>query len=383
MSFWDKAPRVDYLGTILIGGSAVMFLLALNWAGAGYSWGSTRVIGLLVGSAVTLIPFYLYSPKIWNWKLTCSVEKYWAKEPVMPLRLFTCRTNVAAYWVGMCHRIVYMGLTYYLPRIFNLISLLMSVYFQAVKGYSAIKSGVALLPYILTCCFLSAIVGKIVTHFGRYNEVIRGGFAISVLGGGFLTLFNVTTPAYEWILIEIVLGLGVGGNFQNMLIALQATIHHSDIAVATATFVFIVLLGSTLGIAIGGAVFQNQMTALAGDLPNIPGIGALDGATAGAAVPVIQSLPSDVKAIVVSNVAESMRTVWIVLLVFAAVGFLSAFAIGTHELYSEYVPCDVGLEANCSIRTDQPAMMNRKKEASNEKAKQSESLSDASIAEKV
>src|SRR5271163_3518325 len=123
-------------------------------------------------------------------------------------------------------------------------------------------SGVALLPYILTCCFLSAIIGKVVSHFGRYNEVIRGGFAISVLGGGLLTMFNVTTPAYEWILIEIVLGLGVGGNFQNMLIALQATIHHSDIAVATATFVFIVLLGSTLGIAIGGAVFQNQMTAL-------------------------------------------------------------------------------------------------------------------------
>jgi len=151
-------------------------------------------------------------------------------------------------------------------------------------------------------------------------------------------MFNVTTPAYEWILIEIVLGLGVGGNFQNMLIALQATIHHSDIAVATATFVFIVLLGSTLGIAIGGAVFQNQMTALSGDLPNIPGLGALTGATAGAAVPLIQTLPSDVKPIVVSNVAESLKMVWIVLAVFAAVAFLSAFAIGTHELYREYAP---------------------------------------------
>ena len=51
-----------------------------------------------------------------------------AKEPVMPMRLFSRRTNVAAYFVGLCHRfdrfkevingrIVYMGLTYYLPRI--------------------------------------------------------------------------------------------------------------------------------------------------------------------------------------------------------------------------------------------------------------------------
>lgn len=62
LSFWDKAPRVDYLGTALIGGSALMFLLALNWAGAGLAWRSALVIGLLVGSAVALIPFWLYDP---------------------------------------------------------------------------------------------------------------------------------------------------------------------------------------------------------------------------------------------------------------------------------------------------------------------------------
>ena len=37
-----------------------MLLLALSWAGAGYGWGSARVIGLLVGSVAALVPFYLY-----------------------------------------------------------------------------------------------------------------------------------------------------------------------------------------------------------------------------------------------------------------------------------------------------------------------------------
>jgi MFS family permease len=63
LSFWDKAPRVDYLGTLLIGGSALVFLLALNWAGAGFGWGDARVIGLLVGSGAALIPFWLYVPR--------------------------------------------------------------------------------------------------------------------------------------------------------------------------------------------------------------------------------------------------------------------------------------------------------------------------------
>ena len=120
-----------------------------------------------------------------------------------------------------------------------------------------------------------------------------------------------------------------------MLIALQATIHQSDIAVATATFSFIVLLGATVGIAIGGTVFQNEMTSMAGDLPDIPGLASITGENAGAAVGVLQTLPSDIKEIAIQNYAMSMRMVWVVLSCFAGAGFLASFAIGTHELYRE------------------------------------------------
>lgn len=125
-----------------------------------------------------------------------------------------------------------------------------------------------------------------------------------------------------------------------MLIALQATIHHSDIAVATATFSFIVLLGATLGIAIGGTVFQNQMSSLSINLPNIPGLSAITGTNAGAAVGTIQSLPDNVQTIVIGNYAASLRMVWIVLAVFAGAGLLGSFVIGEHELYREFVPND-------------------------------------------
>jgi hypothetical protein len=157
-----------------------------------------------------------------------------------------------------------------------------------------------------------------------------------VLGTGLLTLLDADTPVYAWVLIEIICGLGLGGNFQNMLIALQATIHKSDIAVATATFSFIVLLGATLGIAIGGTVFQNEMTSLSGDLPDIPGLAQLSGENAGAQVLAIQQLPDGIKLLVVNNYAESMRMIWVVLAAFSGAGFLAAFAIGSHELYREY-----------------------------------------------
>jgi len=219
-------------------------------------------------------------------------------------------------------------------------------------------SGVCLLPYILTCCLLSASIGKIVTQFGRYNEVITLGFAIAVCGVGLLYLLDENTSIYVWVLIQMAAGLGLGGNFQNMLIALQATIHHSDIAVATATFSFIVLLGATLGIAIGGTVFQNQMTRLAGDLPVVPGLQGLTGENAGAAVPLIAGLPDSVRGIVISNFAQSLKMVWVVLTAFTGAGFLASFAIGRHELYKEYRPLVLGVDG--SIRTDQPAMMKKR-----------------------
>jgi hypothetical protein len=158
-------------------------------------------------------------------------------------------------------------------------------------------------------------------------------------------MWDVTTPAYSWVIIEIVLGLGLGGNFQNMLIAIQATIHKSDIAVATAAFSFIALLGATLGIAIGGTVFQNEMTRLAGDLSDIPGLAEITGENAGAAVAAVQQLPSSAKAIVVENYAKSMRMVWIVLSAFAGTGLVVSFAIGTHELHKELSPENIMLIA--------------------------------------
>ena len=54
----------------------------------------------------------------------------------------------------------------------------------------------------------------------------------------------------------------------------------------------------------------------------------------------------------------SMRVVWVVLSAFARAVFLASFAFGRHELHRESLSCDD--YADCSIRSDQPAMMQKK-----------------------
>jgi len=74
------------------------------------------------------------------------------------------------------------------------------------------------------------------------------------------------------------------------------------------------------------------------DLPDIPGLNAITGANAGAAISAVQALPDAVREIVKRNYARSMKMIWIVTSGFAAVGLLASFAIGTHELHRELNP---------------------------------------------
>ncbi len=50
----QKIRGLDGLGFLLFAGSVIMLLLALQWGGTIYAWGSSVIIGLFVGAAVVL-----------------------------------------------------------------------------------------------------------------------------------------------------------------------------------------------------------------------------------------------------------------------------------------------------------------------------------------
>lgn len=56
-SFISKLKQLNVLHLLVFSGSIVCLLLALEWGGTTYSWGSGRIVGLLVVSAVTFAAF--------------------------------------------------------------------------------------------------------------------------------------------------------------------------------------------------------------------------------------------------------------------------------------------------------------------------------------
>ncbi|KAL9595636.1 MAG: hypothetical protein Q9179_004907 [Wetmoreana sp. 5 TL-2023] len=302
---------VDWLGSITIVGGTIMFLLGLEYGGVSYPWTSATVLCLIIFGLFTISLFFLN-----EWKL--------AIYPVMPLRLFKYRSNIAALAVCFCHGATFISGAYFLP-----------LYFQAVLGASPILSGVYTLPFVLSLSFVSIAVGIIIKKTGQYLPPIWFGMFFMTLGFG----LYIDLPSYpSWsrlIIYQIVAGTGVGPNFQAPLIALQTLVKPRDIATATATFGFIRNVATSVSVVIGGVVFQNGMSrhrsTLASSLsPNLAS--SLGGGSAGAATGIIKNVPQAQKRVVNQVYTESLRTMWIFYTVVAALGLLMSFLIGRQTL---------------------------------------------------
>ena len=73
-------------GSVLVIGGTVLFLLGMEFGGVSHPWGSAIVLCFLIFGLMIMTAFVFV-----EWKL--------ARLPIMPLRLFTNRTNIASYIV--------------------------------------------------------------------------------------------------------------------------------------------------------------------------------------------------------------------------------------------------------------------------------------------
>ncbi|KAI4217293.1 MAG: hypothetical protein LQ351_000602 [Letrouitia transgressa] len=315
---------IDWLGSITIVGGTVMFLLGLEYGGVSYPWTSATVICLIVFGIITIGLFLLN-----EWKV--------AIYPVIPLRLFKYRSNIACLAVSFCHGFVFISGAYFLP-----------LYFQAVLGASPILSGVYTLPFVFTLSLVSAAVGIVIKKTGQYLPSIWFGMSFMVIGFG---LYIVLPDHKEWsriIIFQIIAGAGVGPNFQAPLIALQTRVQPHDIATATSTFGFIRNLATSISVVIGGVIFQNEMAKRASTLrASLPSniASALSGGSAGASTEIVQHLPAAQKAVANRVYTLSLRTMWIFYVVVAAIGLIASLAIGKRKLSRQHEIQKQGLEA--------------------------------------
>jgi Na+-transporting methylmalonyl-CoA/oxaloacetate decarboxylase gamma subunit len=132
-------------------------------------------------------------------------------------------------------------------------------------------------------------------------------------------------------LYMLVLGMGIGGVMQVLVIIVQNGVPHSELGVATSGATFFRSIGGSFGTAIFGAIFANVLT---GNLAShLHGITLPKGFTSADITPAVLShLPAAVHQGFVAGYAESIQTVFLVAVPIAALAFLATWLIPQVEL---------------------------------------------------
>ncbi|KAJ1817463.1 hypothetical protein LPJ56_004060, partial [Coemansia sp. RSA 2599] len=234
-SLWTKLKKIDFLGSLVLIGAVVMILLALTWGGKTFPWKSAKVICLLVFGILALGVFMLI-----EWKTSA--------EPTVPLRMFRNR-NVSLSVIGQ----FFMGAAMFTPMFF------IPIWYTIVKNSGTISAGLHLLPYLLSISLVSVASGFLVTKTGRYRAMVIAGTALFVVGSGLMVLFDEDINFGKQVGFMLLMGVGLGFNIQILLIVVQTASKTEDMAASTTLFLFMRVLGSSIGVAVMQSVFQNAL----------------------------------------------------------------------------------------------------------------------------
>jgi EmrB/QacA subfamily drug resistance transporter len=296
-----RQASVDYLGAATIVGSVTSLVLYLSWAGPDKGWGSAAGIGLLVGTVVLSALFVLAESK--------------AKEPIIPLELFTHWTFTSNITFAMIMGIGMFGGLIFLP-----------IYLQVVRGFSATHSGLAMLPLVVGIFTTSIGGGQIMSRTGRYKWMpITGALVVGGALFAFSTL-EVDTPYYVIALIMFAFGMGLGLTMQVVVTAVQNSVDRRNMGVATASVTFFRSMGGAIGTALLGAILNIRLKHHLDEI-----VGAAQGHAGGPIetndVTAIQALPEPIKSWVLEAFTRSMDDVFLVAVPFMAIAFVIAITM--------------------------------------------------------
>jgi len=129
--------------------------------------------------------------------------------------------------------------------------------FYQVAGYSSTAAGSRLIPESIGASVGSLGVGLIMNRTGKYRILGICILATFVTGTGLLATIDFATPDWPVYFYLFLIGVGYGGMLTVTLLATISAVSHDHQAVVTSATYAFRSTGSTIGVTIAGAVFQN------------------------------------------------------------------------------------------------------------------------------
>ncbi|KAL8858174.1 MAG: hypothetical protein Q9178_005351 [Gyalolechia marmorata] len=297
-----RLAEIDYVGTLLIIGAYVSGVMAINFGGSTYPWNSGRIIGLFVTSGVL---FILFGTQQGMAILTTKDRR------IFPVEFLKRRIMLILFAETACASTATFLPIYFIP-----------LFFQLIRGDSALEAGVRLLPYVVFLVVACVANGAIMSFQGYYFPWYVIGGAFNVTGAALMYTIDYYSSTARIYGYSILVAIGAGAFVQTSFSVAQAKVKPHMIPLAIGFITAGQIGGVTISLAIANSVFLNKSSqGILAILPEIPKE-QVRAAISGAGSAFLSSLDEATRKGVLLAIVDAMQNVYILNIVAGALALV-------------------------------------------------------------
>lgn len=299
--------RIDVLGVIFLSITTTCLIFFTDFGGSSdHGWDALETWLWGGGALLAGFVFVLVEAK--------------ASDPVIPLTLFKNRIFIIATAIGF-----FLGMCMFAALAF------IPTFLQMSTGTSAAASGLLMLPMMAGLMLTSILSGNLISKTGRYKLYPILGTLVTAAVMVWMTSLSADTAVWVICTMLFFFGVGLGLIMQVVVLVVQNSVPFTQLGTATSANNYFREMGSSVGVAIFGAMFTShlseKLTDLFSSLPPQAAQAAQAGGAGGDAASsltpsMLSDMPDFLKDGIVKAYAESLAPVFWYLLPFMALAFI-------------------------------------------------------------
>ncbi|WP_417217041.1 MDR family MFS transporter [Arthrobacter sp.] len=297
--------RIDIAGVVFLSIATTCLIFFTDFGGsADHGWAATSTwmwgAGLLVAAAAFI------------------VAELRADDPIIPLSLFRNRVFVTATAIGFT-----LGLGMFAAIAF------VPTFLQMSSGTSAAVSGLLMLPMMAGMMGTSIWSGIAISNSGKYKAYPIAGTLLTAAAMLAMTTLSADTALWLICVFLFFFGAGLGLIMQVVVLVVQNAVGAEMVGTATSTNNYFREVGASLGVAIFGAIFTNNLSEKLTAVFTGAGASPADAGQATATLDpsVMDKLPPALKDGIVTAYADSLAPVFWYLIPFILIAFVLALLL--------------------------------------------------------
>jgi EmrB/QacA subfamily drug resistance transporter len=225
--------RIDYIGISVLSIGLVSLLIGLDQV-ADWGWGDPKVIALLVLAAIMIAAFL-------------PLERRAGTHALIPREVMRNESFTTS-----CIAVLLMAGTFFASLLY------LPQFMEKHLGYSALESGVGMLPFLAVFAISSFVAGPLYDRLGPKRLAVLGA-ALITLGPVLFSLVDEGSGYGALVPGMVVLGIGAGSFVPTATTAGVTSVDESQTSLAGGIVYMFQIAGGSIGLGLTTTVFSSNI----------------------------------------------------------------------------------------------------------------------------